>query len=70
MKFGITEIGNPKDHAVPIEQVLIQMTDGGVDYAFECCGVPSCMVYCYKAIMFSLIQLSAKGNLYYIRNQH
>lgn len=43
MKFGITEFVNPKDHAVPIEQVLIQMTDGGVDYAFECCGVPSCM---------------------------
>lgn len=43
-KFGITDFVNPKDHDGPIEHVLIEMTGGGVDYAFECCGIPACMV--------------------------
>ncbi|CAN0056965.1 alcohol dehydrogenase class-3 [Lampetra fluviatilis] len=36
--FGATEFLNPKDHAKPVEQVLAEMTDGGVDYSFECIG--------------------------------
>lgn len=43
-QFGITEFINPKDHEMAIEQVILKMTNGGVDYAFECCGVPNCMV--------------------------
>nr|CAG4641645.1 EOG090X04Z1 [Eurycercus lamellatus] len=43
-KFGITDFVNPKDHKEPTEAVLLKMTDGvGVDYAFECCGIPTCM---------------------------
>eukprot|EP01098_Paradermamoeba_levis_P006688 TRINITY_DN2778_c0_g1_i1.p1 TRINITY_DN2778_c0_g1~~TRINITY_DN2778_c0_g1_i1.p1 ORF type:complete len:380 (+),score=128.99 TRINITY_DN2778_c0_g1_i1:130-1269(+) len=38
-KFGATECVNPKDHdGKPIQQVLVDMTDGGVDYSFECIG--------------------------------
>ncbi|KAL5033390.1 hypothetical protein RTP6_001363 [Batrachochytrium dendrobatidis] len=37
-KFGATEFVNPKDHHVPIQQVLVDLTDGGVDYSFECIG--------------------------------
>ncbi|CAM6014888.1 unnamed protein product [Sphagnum balticum] len=37
-KFGATEFVNPKDHEKPIQQVLVDMTDGGVDYSFECVG--------------------------------
>ncbi|XP_045767028.1 alcohol dehydrogenase class-3-like [Maniola jurtina] len=37
-KFGVTEFVNPKDHDKPIQQVLIDMTDGGLDYTFECIG--------------------------------
>lgn len=37
-KFGLTEGINPKDHEKPLEQVLMEMTDGGLDYAFECIG--------------------------------
>lgn len=37
-KFGATEFINPKDHEKPIQQVLIELTDGGVDYSFECIG--------------------------------
>ena len=36
--LGATDRINPKDHSVPISEVLIDMTDGGVDYSFECVG--------------------------------
>lgn len=36
--FGCTEFVNPKDHKKPIQEVLIEMTDGGLDYTFECVG--------------------------------
>ncbi|KAI5080824.1 hypothetical protein GOP47_0004007 [Adiantum capillus-veneris] len=36
--FGATEFVNPKDHAKPIQEVLVDLTDGGVDYSFECIG--------------------------------
>lgn len=48
-KFGITEYVNPKDHEEPIEQVLFKMTNGGVDHALECCGVPACMKSAFAA---------------------
>lgn len=37
-RFGATEFINPKDHEKPIQEVLIELTDGGVDYSFECVG--------------------------------
>ena len=38
-QFGVTEFVNPKDHGErPIQEVLVEMTDGGVDYSFECIG--------------------------------
>lgn len=43
-KFGVTEFVNPKDHEKPIQTVLVDMTDGGVDYSFECIGNVACMV--------------------------
>ncbi|KAM4540751.1 alcohol dehydrogenase 1-like [Fundulus diaphanus] len=36
--FGATDVVNPKDHSRPIQQVLTEMTDGGVDFSFECIG--------------------------------
>ncbi|KAJ6389932.1 hypothetical protein OIU77_024204 [Salix suchowensis] len=41
--FGVTEFVNPKDHDKPIQQVLVDLTDGGVDYSFECIGNVSVM---------------------------
>jgi S-(hydroxymethyl)glutathione dehydrogenase / alcohol dehydrogenase len=38
MQLGATECLNPKDFDRPIEQVLVDLTDGGVDYSFECIG--------------------------------
>ena len=38
MELGATECVNPKDHDRPIQEVLVAMTDGGVDFSFECIG--------------------------------
>lgn len=39
----MTEFVNPKDHDKPIQQVIVDLTDGGVDYSFECIGNVSVM---------------------------
>ncbi|XP_058783258.1 alcohol dehydrogenase class-3-like [Vicia villosa] len=41
--FGVTEFINPKEHEKPIQQVIVDLTDGGVDYSFECIGNVSVM---------------------------
>ncbi len=37
-KLGATDFINPKDYEKPIQGVIVEMTDGGVDYSFECIG--------------------------------
>jgi len=37
-QLGATDFVNPKDFERPIQDVIIEMTDGGVDYSFECVG--------------------------------
>lgn len=37
-QFGCTEFVNPNDYDKPIQQVLIEKTEGGLDYTFECVG--------------------------------
>lgn len=37
-QLGATDVINPKDYDKPIQQVIVEMTDGGVDYSFECIG--------------------------------
>ena len=37
-QLGATDCVNPKDYDKPIQQVIIDLTDGGVDYSFECVG--------------------------------
>jgi len=36
--LGATDCVNPKDHDDPIQNVIVDLTDGGVDYSFECIG--------------------------------
>jgi S-(hydroxymethyl)glutathione dehydrogenase / alcohol dehydrogenase len=38
MKFGATDFVNPNESQVPVRDVVIEMTNGGVDYSFECVG--------------------------------
>ncbi|MGB4062994.1 MAG: S-(hydroxymethyl)glutathione dehydrogenase/class III alcohol dehydrogenase [Azonexus sp.] len=37
-KLGATDCVNPKHFDVPIQELIVEMTDGGVDYSFECVG--------------------------------
>ncbi|XP_050394939.2 alcohol dehydrogenase class-3 [Patella vulgata] len=37
-EFGATEFLNPKEFEQPIQQVIVDKTDGGCDYTFECIG--------------------------------
>ncbi|WP_349256350.1 S-(hydroxymethyl)glutathione dehydrogenase/class III alcohol dehydrogenase [Azospirillum sp.] len=37
-QLGATDVINPKDYDRPIQEVLVELTDGGVDYSFECIG--------------------------------
>lgn len=37
-ELGATDFVNPKDYDKPIQEVIIEMTDGGVDFSFECVG--------------------------------
>ncbi|MEM7763022.1 MAG: S-(hydroxymethyl)glutathione dehydrogenase/class III alcohol dehydrogenase [Pseudomonadota bacterium] len=50
--LGATDCVNPKDHAGPIQDVIVDMTDGGVDYSFECVGnvdlMRSALECCHK----------------------
>ncbi|MEC4727185.1 S-(hydroxymethyl)glutathione dehydrogenase/class III alcohol dehydrogenase [Shewanella sp. D64] len=52
MKLGATDCINPQDYSIPIQDVIIEMTDGGVDYSFECIGnvnvMRSALECCHK----------------------
>jgi S-(hydroxymethyl)glutathione dehydrogenase/alcohol dehydrogenase len=51
-QLGATECVNPKEYDDPIQQVIIDMTDGGVDHSFECIGntdvMRSALECCHK----------------------
>jgi S-(hydroxymethyl)glutathione dehydrogenase / alcohol dehydrogenase len=36
--MGATDAVNPSDHQRPIQDVIVEMTDGGVEWSFECIG--------------------------------
>lgn len=37
-QLGAADVVNPKDYAKPIQDVIIEMTGGGVEFSFECIG--------------------------------
>ncbi len=58
-QFGATDFVNPKDYSDPIQQVIVDLTDGGVDYSFECIGnvnvMRSALECCHKGWGESII---------------
>ena len=38
MQMGATDTVNPNDHSTPIQEVIVELSNGGVDYSFECVG--------------------------------
>jgi S-(hydroxymethyl)glutathione dehydrogenase/alcohol dehydrogenase len=57
--LGATDCINPQDHDRPIQQVIVDLTDGGVDYSFECIGnvnvMRSALECCHKGWGESII---------------
>lgn len=51
-KLGATDCINPKKYDKPIQDVIVELTDGGVDYSFECIGnvnvMRSALECCHK----------------------
>ncbi|MBB3059824.1 S-(hydroxymethyl)glutathione dehydrogenase/class III alcohol dehydrogenase [Microbulbifer rhizosphaerae] len=51
-QLGATDCINPKDYDKPIQEVIVDLTDGGVDYSFECIGnvdvMRSALECCHK----------------------
>ncbi len=51
-KLGATDCINPKNYDKPIHDVIVEMTDGGVDFSFECIGnvnvMRSALECCHK----------------------
>ncbi|HEX5420672.1 MAG TPA: zinc-binding dehydrogenase, partial [Gammaproteobacteria bacterium] len=51
-QFGATDFVNPKDYDRPIQEVIVEMTKGGVDYSFEAVGnvklMRSALECCHK----------------------
>ncbi len=51
-KLGATDCINPKHYDNPIQDVIVELTDGGVDYSFECIGdvnvMRSALECCHK----------------------
>ncbi|MEZ4462375.1 MAG: S-(hydroxymethyl)glutathione dehydrogenase/class III alcohol dehydrogenase [bacterium] len=51
-ELGATDCVNPKDHSKPIQEVIVEMTDGGVEFSFECIGnvdvMRSALECCHK----------------------
>lgn len=51
-QLGATDCVNPKDYDKPIQEVIVERTNGGVDYSFECVGntnlMRSALECCHK----------------------
>ena len=58
-QLGATDFVNPKNYDKPIQDVLVELTEGGVDYSFECVGnvnlMRSALECCHKGWGESII---------------
>jgi S-(hydroxymethyl)glutathione dehydrogenase/alcohol dehydrogenase len=58
-QLGATDFVDPRDYDRPIQEVVVELTDGGVDYSFECIGnvnvMRSALECCHKGWGESII---------------
>lgn len=58
-EMGATDFINPKDYDKPVQEVIVELTDGGVDFSFECIGnvdvMRSALECCHKGWGESII---------------
>ncbi|KAJ0578896.1 Alcohol dehydrogenase 2 [Helianthus annuus] len=49
-KFGVTEFVNPKDYKKPVQEVIAELTNGGVDRSVECTGHIDAMISAFECV--------------------
>ncbi|XP_031248571.1 alcohol dehydrogenase 1-like isoform X2 [Pistacia vera] len=49
-KFGVTEFVNPKDHKKPVQEVIAEITNGGVDRSVECTGNVDPLISAFECV--------------------
>ncbi|GMP79667.1 hypothetical protein CsSME_00035120 [Camellia sinensis var. sinensis] len=49
-RFGVTEFLNPKDYNKPVQEVISEMTNGGVDRSVECTGSTEAMISAFECV--------------------
>ncbi|XP_053410791.1 alcohol dehydrogenase 1C-like isoform X2 [Nycticebus coucang] len=58
-EVGATECINPQDYKKPIQEVIVEMTDGGVDFSFEVIGrldtMMAALLSCHEACGTSVV---------------
>lgn len=60
--FGVNEFINPNNYKdKPVSEVITELTDGGVDYAFECIGNAKMMRQAYESTNIAWGQAIAIG---------
>lgn len=73
-QFGFTKFVNPKDFKKPVQEILVEITDGGLDYTFECIGnvntMRSALEACHKGWGTSVIigKLALRSSIILITN--
>uniref|UniRef100_A0A453IZ58 Alcohol dehydrogenase-like C-terminal domain-containing protein n=1 Tax=Aegilops tauschii subsp. strangulata TaxID=200361 RepID=A0A453IZ58_AEGTS len=70
-KFGVTHFINPKELGEKtVSQVIIEMTDGGADYCFECIGLAALMNDAFQSsravCAHTLVHLSCKDDFHFL----
>ena len=67
-QLGATDFVNPKDHERPIQDVIVEMTDGGVDYSFECVITSYSIHYTklYDNAQHYLAELAGTAGLFFV----
>ncbi|KAL0438187.1 UNVERIFIED_CONTAM: Alcohol dehydrogenase 2 [Sesamum latifolium] len=60
-KFGVTEFVNPKDYDKPVQEVIAEMTDGGVDRSVECTGNVNAMISAFECVHDVIAEMTDGG---------
>ncbi|WMV24660.1 hypothetical protein MTR67_018045 [Solanum verrucosum] len=63
-KFGVTQFVNPKDYSKPVQEVIAEMTDGGVDRSVECTGHIDAMIPAFECVHDLVATVFVQVNLH------
>ncbi|XP_008235743.1 PREDICTED: alcohol dehydrogenase 1-like [Prunus mume] len=48
--FGVNEFMNPRDHIKPVQEIIAEMTNGGVDRSVECSGNINSIISAFECV--------------------